>query len=86
MLRLAGPVALILSFVLLSVLAWGVMQCIAEMLCIWPIPGALHQFVEKFVDREVGHAVGAAYWSVSRLCLKVDASFGELTGISKSSG
>lgn len=56
------------------------------MLCIWPIPGALHLFVEKFVDAEVGQAVGAAYWSVTKLYLNIDASMRELTGISKTSG
>ncbi|RDW71644.1 hypothetical protein BP6252_08207 [Coleophoma cylindrospora] len=62
MLRLGGPWALIFSFVALSLLAYSVMQCITEMLCIWPIPGALHIFVAKFIDEELGLAVGLAYW------------------------
>ncbi|KAH8702727.1 amino acid permease-domain-containing protein [Phaeosphaeriaceae sp. PMI808] len=61
-LRLGGPLAVLLSFALLGVLAWGVMQCIAEMLCIWPISGALSVYVTEFVDAELGIAVGVAYW------------------------
>jgi amino acid transporter len=63
-LRLAGPLAVLLSFALLGALAWGVMQCIAEMLCIWPISGALSVYVTEFVDVELGIAVGVAYWYV----------------------
>jgi amino acid transporter len=61
-LRLGGPIAVILSFALLGLLAWGVMQCIAEMLCIWPISGALNVYVTEFVDVELGIVVGVAYW------------------------
>jgi amino acid permease len=61
-LRLGGPLAVLLSFSLLGALAWGVMQCIAEMLCIWPISGALSVYVTEFVDVELGIAVGVAYW------------------------
>jgi amino acid transporter len=61
-LRLGGPGPLLLSFSLLGILAWLVMQCIAEMLCLWPISGGLHEFVAAFVDQEVGIAVGVAYW------------------------
>ena len=64
-LRLGGPLAVLLSFALLGVLAWGVMQCIAEMLCIWPISGALTGYVREFVDAELGIAVGVAYWQVT---------------------
>ncbi|KAF2027485.1 hypothetical protein EK21DRAFT_102555 [Setomelanomma holmii] len=55
-------IEILLSFALLGLLAWGVMQCIAEMLCIWPISGALSTYVTEFVDVELGIAVGVAYW------------------------
>ncbi|KAF2473416.1 uncharacterized protein BDR25DRAFT_323953 [Lindgomyces ingoldianus] len=38
------------------------MQCTAELLCIWPISGALSTYVSEFVDVELGIAVGVAYW------------------------
>ncbi|KAI1102621.1 amino acid/polyamine transporter I [Jackrogersella minutella] len=61
-LELGGSLAVVLSFLILGILAWAVMQCIAELLCIWPVPGALAVFVRKFVDDELGIVVGIAYW------------------------
>ena len=63
-LRAAGPLALFLAFVLLTALAWGVMQCITEMLSIWPVPGALVEFVRTFVDEDLATTAGIAYWYV----------------------
>lgn len=60
--ELAGPLAALLSFLLVGLLSWAVMQCITELLCIWPIPGALSVYVTEFVDPELGIAVGIAYW------------------------
>ncbi|KAL2869111.1 uncharacterized protein BJX67DRAFT_371069 [Aspergillus lucknowensis] len=61
-LELAGPLAAVLAFLFVGLLCWAVMQCITEMLCIWPIPGALSLYVAEFVDAELGIAVGIAYW------------------------
>jgi amino acid transporter len=38
------------------------MQCIGEMVLLWPIPGALIEYVRTFVDKDLGTAVGIAYW------------------------
>lgn len=63
-LRLAGPLAVLVVFTIDGFLAWSVMQCIAEMVCLWPIPGALIQYPKVFVDPELGDVVGVTYWSV----------------------
>ncbi|CAJ2504035.1 Uu.00g114290.m01.CDS01 [Anthostomella pinea] len=87
-LELGGPLAVILSFLLLGILAWAVMQCITELLCIWPIPSALAVFVREFVDVELGMTVGIAYWftySVSFAAL-VAASAAEIHYWSNSAG
>ena len=63
-LRQAGPLALFLAFSILTTLAWGVMQCITEMLSIWPVPGALVEFVRAFLDEDLATTVGIAYWYV----------------------
>ncbi|KAI1415506.1 amino acid permease-domain-containing protein [Hypoxylon sp. FL1857] len=79
-LELGGSLAVILSFLFLGILAWAVTQCITELLCIWPVPGALAVFVRNFVDSELGIAVGIAYWftySVSFAAL-IAASAGEV--------
>ncbi|KAI0854225.1 amino acid permease-domain-containing protein [Daldinia vernicosa] len=61
-LELGGFLAVIISFLLLGILAWLVTQCITELLCIWPVPGAMSVFVREFVDFELGITVGVAYW------------------------
>ena len=63
-LELGGPLATLLSFLLVGFIAWAVMQCITEMLCIWPVPGAFSVYVSEFVDAELGLVVGLAYWWV----------------------
>jgi len=61
-LELGGPLSVVLSFLFVGFIAWAVMQCITEMLCIWPIPGSFSVYVSEFVDAELGIAVGVAYW------------------------
>lgn len=61
-LELGGPLAVILAYLIPGFLAWSVMQCITELMCIWPIPGALSVYVGEFVDPELGIATGIAYW------------------------
>ena len=61
-LELGGPLVVLLAFLIVGALAIAVMQCITEMLCIWPVPGALPLYVGEFVDPELGLAVGVAYW------------------------
>ena len=39
----------------------------AELICIWPISGAISVFVSEFVDVELGITVGVAYWYAVRL-------------------
>ena len=50
---------------LLGLLAWLVMQYIAKMLCIWPVSGALVEFVRTFVDEDLAITVGEVYWCKS---------------------
>lgn len=63
-LRIAGPAAVSIAFATMGFLAWMVMQCIGEMLALWPIAGALVEYVKVFVDQELGVAIGIAYWGV----------------------
>jgi amino acid transporter len=63
-LELGGPLAVLVAFLVVGLLSWAVMQCITEMLCIWPIPGALSVYVSQFVDEELGITVGITYWFV----------------------
>ena len=60
--RLCGPLGALLSFILLTGLAWAVMQCITEMLSVWPVPGALVEYVRVFVDPDLAVVIGTTYW------------------------
>ena len=62
MLEVGGPAAVLIPYLILSVLAWSIMQCIGEMLFIWPVSNALVLFVQSFVDEDLGTVVGWAYW------------------------
>lgn len=62
MLAVGGPAAVVIAYSILSFLAWMVMQCISEMVCIWPVQNALVLYVKTFVDDELGQVVGIAYW------------------------
>lgn len=64
---IAGPAAVLIAFPVMGLLAWLVMQCIGEMLALWPISGALVEYVGVFVDKQLGTAVGIAYWFVTLL-------------------
>ncbi|KAJ5734610.1 proline-specific permease [Penicillium manginii] len=90
-LELGGPLAVVLSFLLVGFLSWSVMQCVSEMLCIWPIPGALSAYVSEFVDVELGIATGVAYWftysiSFSTLIATSAAEFNFWPSIQESTG
>ncbi|KAJ5899208.1 proline-specific permease [Penicillium taxi] len=61
-LGLGGPLAVLLSFLIVGLLSWAIMQCISEMACMWPVPGAMSLYVAKFIDPDLGTIVGAAYW------------------------
>lgn len=63
-LLVGGPLALVLSFFAAGLVAWAVMQCVAELLCLWPMPGALALYVKEFLDPELAIVVGIAYWCV----------------------
>lgn len=62
MLKYAGPSTVVISYAINGALAVMVMQCIGEMICIWPIPNALVELVAAFVDPELGVVIGVAYW------------------------
>lgn len=77
-LEIGGPFAVLFSFIIVGLLAWAVMQCITELLCIWPVPGALSVYVSSFVDHELGIAVGVTYWSVFHTSVLPDSAHTEL--------
>lgn len=39
-----------------------VMASLGELIILWPVPGALVEYVRFFVDYDLGTVVGVAYW------------------------
>ncbi|EAU32726.1 conserved hypothetical protein [Aspergillus terreus NIH2624] len=76
-LRIGGPAAVLISITLMGLLAWLVMQCIGEMLSLWPISNALVEFVSSWVDEDLGTAVGIAYWWIEIWTKKGDDDHGK---------
>ena len=48
-----------------GVIATSVMECICELIVLWPIPNAMVEYVKTFVDEDLGIAVGVMYWLAS---------------------
>jgi amino acid transporter len=74
MLQVGSPVAVLVPYGILTLSAWLVMQCIGEMIGIWPVSGALILFIEKFVDKELASIVGVATYSIGFASLIVAAA------------
>lgn len=61
-LEVAGPGGTLLAFAVVAVVAICVMECISEMIQMFPTPNAIMEFVRVFVDRDLAWVVGIAYW------------------------
>ena len=54
-----------MAVVVVGIVAISVMECICELVILWPIPNAMVEYVKTFVDEDLGVAVGIMYWSGS---------------------
>jgi yeast amino acid transporter len=61
-LKLAGPAGLLLSVSLIGVVAICVGECISELTQKFPVYGAIVEFVQAFVDNELGWVICIEYW------------------------
>lgn len=61
-LEVAGPGGALIGVVVVGVIVIAVMECIGEMLSLWPVPNALAEYVRLFVDEDLSVIVGIAYW------------------------
>ena len=64
LLGLSGSVGIILSYFFGGLIAMAVMMCLAEMVSVRPVPGAIFEYPMLYVDPALGYAVGFAYWFV----------------------
>lgn len=61
-LSFAGPGGTITAFVFVGLVTIAFMECLSEMISIWPIRNAICEFVGVFIDKDFGIVVGITYW------------------------
>lgn len=71
-LHLAGPAGILISFILVGIIVFFVMQSLGELATIIPVTGSFIEYAERFVDDSLSFALGWAYWY---LWVTVCASF-----------
>ena len=58
----AGPVGVLLSYIITGMTIFGVMEGLAEMASFLPVSGSFMHFATRFVDPSLGMALGWNYW------------------------
>jgi yeast amino acid transporter len=53
-----------LAFMIAALIVTGVMRCLAELVSVRPVSGALMDYPHTFVDPALGFSVGVIYWCV----------------------
>ena len=66
---LGGPVGALLAFFFAGLVMVSVMRCLAEMVSVRPVKGAIMDYPGVFVDEALGFAVGLLYRLVRRIML-----------------
>ncbi|ESK87570.1 amino acid transporter [Moniliophthora roreri MCA 2997] len=61
-LRHGGPIGLLLGYIIVGSMCWGVMVSLGEMVSYLPIPGGHVKLAERFVDPALSFAMGWNYW------------------------
>jgi yeast amino acid transporter len=61
-LRVAGPAGALFAFAFVGLVAIAVLECIAEMIGIWPVSNPFGEFLKVFVDEDLATVMGIAYW------------------------
>ncbi|ODV64090.1 proline specific permease [Ascoidea rubescens DSM 1968] len=58
-----GPASLFLSYCIISVVMWVIMNCLGEMIVYLPLKGmAISGYVDRYVDKSLAFATGWCYW------------------------
>lgn len=61
-LNTAGVGGLLIALLFVGATAIFVMECLSELVVLWPVPNALVEYVKKFVDEDLSTVVGIGYW------------------------
>jgi yeast amino acid transporter len=61
-LEVAGPGGALVSYAFMGVVAIAVMECVSEMVQLFPVPNAMVEYVNAFLDPDLARVIGVAYW------------------------
>ncbi|KAF2089575.1 amino acid permease [Saccharata proteae CBS 121410] len=61
-LHLGGPAGVLISFSLVGVIVFFVMQSLGELATLIPVTGSFTEYAARFVDEALAFALGWAYW------------------------
>ncbi|KAF2652993.1 amino acid permease [Lophiostoma macrostomum CBS 122681] len=61
-LRLAGPAGILISFSLVGIIVFFVMQSLGELATVIPVSGSFIDYATRFCDKALAFALGWAYW------------------------
>ncbi|KAF2114596.1 amino acid permease [Lophiotrema nucula] len=61
-LRLAGPAGILISFSLVGIIVFFVMQSLGELATVIPVSGSFIDYATRFFDPALSFALGWAYW------------------------
>ncbi|KAF2499706.1 amino acid permease [Lophium mytilinum] len=61
-LHLAGPAGILISFCLVGIIVFFVMQSLGELATLMPVSGSFTEYAARFVDEALAFALGWAYW------------------------
>ncbi|KAL9035774.1 MAG: hypothetical protein Q9214_006434, partial [Letrouitia sp. 1 TL-2023] len=61
-LEVAGPSGALLAFAIVGAVAICVMECVSELIQMFPTPNAIVEFVRIFVDEDLAWVIGIGYW------------------------
>ncbi|KAF3931684.1 hypothetical protein ABW19_dt0201870 [Dactylella cylindrospora] len=72
----SGPLSILLGYTFTGIAIFAMMQCLGEMVTWLPLPGAIPQLAERYVDESLGFAVGWNQWynSAITLCVEISAA------------
>ncbi|RJE21679.1 hypothetical protein PHISCL_05980 [Aspergillus sclerotialis] len=57
-----GPAGVLISFALVGIIVFFVMQSLGEMATVIPVTGSFIEYAERFIDDALAFALGWAYW------------------------
>lgn len=67
----AGPLGLLLAYLITGFILWCVMQCIGELAALIPTAGTFPHYANRFVGPSVGFSLGTSSILASKILLPV---------------